>query len=362
MQSLKQLLGPARILLALLVMALCAPAAQAQASALTFEFDYALARLVSQAVRAGQLDEQAAAAIRPLPGAAAMVRKMHLKDSDALIAYFRAQLKNPKLVAAAGPVADALARPGGGSYAQVGAAVTRQLADYVPADFAAHLKVYFIFGGNAGGFAFDDVADDVYVNLAVLAQASPEELAELVAHELFHAVQTHVMDPPPRPAPGAALAGTGPIWLNRLLYDLEQEATAELFTHRIAGRPASAYSRRGLERIARNAGRMKSVGILFETVGLRLLYAPPADEDQYDTIYGLLFYGAFDEVAYDLGWVMANAIEKKDGRPAILALLRAPPKRFFLRYQQIARADASLPRFSEEFVRAVESLAERGSL
>lgn len=351
-------------------LALAAPGARAQApaaaptpaqavpAALAFHFDFALAKLVSQAVRTGQLDEQAAAAIRPLPGAAAMVRKMRLKDGDALIAYFRAQLKNPALVEAAGPVAGELARADGGKYAQVGALVARQLAEYVPARFAATLNVYFIFGGNAGGFAFDDVADDVYVNLAVLAQASPQELAELVAHELFHAVQNHVMAPPPRPPAGAAPAGTGLIWFNRLLYDLEQEATAELFTHRIAERPESAYSRRGLARIARNGARMKGVVAMVETVGLRLLYAPPADEDQYERIYGLLFYGSFDEMAYDLGWIMANAIERKDGRPAIFALLQAPPKRFVLRYEQLAQADSALPQLSEEFLRVVRRLPD----
>lgn len=331
------------------------PAQSPAPSALTFTFDYEMARLVSQAVRDGKFDAQTVAAVRATPAAAAMVRKMHLKDDDALVAYLRTLVGKPQMVAAAGPVADALARADG-KYAPLAAIVTRQLADYVPPSLAATLSVHFIFGGNSGGFAFDDDADNVYVNLAMLSQASTQEMAELVAHELFHAVQAHVMTPPPRPAAGAAPAGTGPIWLNRFLYDLEQEATAELFTHRLLERPETAYSGRDLARIARNTRRMKGITVMFESLGLRLLLAPPLDEDDYEGVYGLMFYTDFDALAYDMGWLMANAIEKKDGRPAIVGLLRAPPKRFLLRYQEIAETDSTLPKFSDAFVRAVAAL------
>lgn len=343
--------------LACCALAVCAPAfGQASApTALTFTFDYELARLVSLAVRDGKFDEQTAAAVRATPAAAAMVRKMHLKDLDALVAYLRTLAGNPKLVAAAGPVADALARTDG-KYAPLASLVARQLADYVPSTLPATLSVHFIFGGNSGGFAFDDDTDNVYVNLALLSQASTEEMAELVSHELFHAVQGHVMTPPPRPAAGAAPAGMGPVWLNRFLYDLSQEATAELFTHRVLDRPESAYSGRDLARIARNTRRMKGIVTMFESLGLRLLLAPPADEDAYERVYALMFYTDFDALAYDMGWVMASAIEKKDGRAAILALLREPPKRFVLRYQEIAKADPALPPLGEAFVRVVGTL------
>lgn len=41
---------------------------------------------------------------------------------------------------------------------------------------------------------------------------------------------------------------------------------------------------------------------------------------------------------------------------AVFALLKGEPKQFLLRYQELAQQDAALPKFSEEFVRAVRAL------
>jgi hypothetical protein len=334
--------------------AAAAPAPQAAApiaapaATLEFTFDYELAKLVSQAIATGQFSDAALASVRAHPATAAMVRKMRLKSLDELVTYLRGLPKDPARVV----LAD-LARPDGGKYGPLAEAVTRQIGQYVPPQFAAKLKVYFIFGGNASGFAFDDDADNVYVNLARFTQASTEELAETVAHELFHAVQTHVMTVPPRPAPGMTPSATGPVWMKRLVYDLVQEGTAEIFTHPLGDRPASAYSARHKARIERNAKRIRGIITLFETTALRLRLAPPPDEDAYDRIYGLLFYGDFDETGYDLGWLMATTIEKREGKGAVFALLKDDPAQFVLRYQAIAAADPALPKFSDEFVRAL---------
>ncbi|MBQ5948783.1 DUF5700 domain-containing putative Zn-dependent protease [Massilia sp. ST3] len=335
------------------------PAAPTQASAparLDFAFDYELARLVSQSVAQGQFSEAAIAAIRSHPASAAMVRKMKLKGMDELIAYLRTLPANPKMAPAAEAIQARLGGAAGDGYAPLADEVTRLLRQYVPADFAGRLKVYFIFGGNAGGFAFDDNRNDVYVNLARMSEASTQELAELVAHELFHGVQVQLMPPPPRPAADTPAAALGQVWTRRLLYDLLQEGTAELFTHPLADRPANGYSMRGKARIERNTRRMESIVTMVETIGLRLLASPPRDEDGYEAIYGLLFYGTFDEPAYDLGWVMASTIERHEGKAAVYALLKAEPKRFLLRYQELAQQDPKLPKFSEDFVRAVRAL------
>ena len=342
--------------LALAAGASATQAAPAAPDPLVFRFDFAFAQEASLAMKDGEIDAQEAERIVKLPAAAAMVRKLKLKDSNALIEFLRKQAAGAKTKEAAAIVAAEFSRTDGGGYAQVAAEVTQMLKQYVPAQFSAKLNVYFIFGGSSGGFAFDDNADDVYVNLARFSKATSTDLAETVAHELFHAVQSHVMSSPPRPAPGAAQAATGPVWMNRLLYDLLQEGTAELLTHPVANRPASAHSARNVARIERNMGRMSGLMTLLETTAFRLLHTPPRDEDQYDGIYGLLFYGDYDEPAYDIGWTMASAIEKNDGRPAIFALLRSPPKQFILRYQQLAAADRALPRFSDEFIAAVRAL------
>ncbi|MES2015060.1 MAG: DUF5700 domain-containing putative Zn-dependent protease [Pseudomonadota bacterium] len=326
------------------------------AAPLEIGFDYEFARLLSQAARDGVLDDKTAAQVRALPASAAMVRKMRLKDTDALIDYLRLMVAKPKMAEAARVVAGELAAGKPGKYAPLGAEVVRQLGDYVPRQFGAKLTVYFIFGGNAGGFAFDDQIDNVYVNLAMLSQGSTQEVAELVAHELFHAVQGHTMTTPPRPAPGSPVAGNGQVWLNRLLYDLVQEGTAELFTHPLADRAETPYSARSKARIERNARRIGGIGTMFESLGMRLLLVPPRDEDHYEQIYGLMFYGDFDDLGYDLGWLMASTIINKDGKQAIYGLLRQPPKQFVLRYQELAQGDAKLPKFSDEFMRAVSAL------
>ena len=328
----------------------------AQASGLEFRFNDDAARLYSAAVQKGEIDAPTIESIRRLPETAAMVRKMRLKDTEAFVEYLRGLGRDAKQVDLAARVQADLGRDSSSKIALAADEVTRQLKAYLPNEFSAKLTVHFIFGGNATGFAFDDVHDDVYVNLARFTQATAEELAEVVSHELFHAVQAHVMTAPPRPAQGMPQATTGKTWMNRLLYDLVQEATAELFTHPIANRPATAFSARGKERIERNIARIKNIAALMETSSLRLLLAPPRDEDHYERIYGMLFYGDFGDLGYDMGWVMANAIERKDGKQAIFRLLQGEPKQFVLRYQQIAESDPALFRFNEDFLSAVRSL------
>lgn len=336
-----------------------AEARQARPAGLEFRFDYEFARIVSSAALAGELDDKAAAAVRAHPATAGMVKKMRLKDTGAFIDYLRTFVKSPKATEAAGLVAPELRRTSGGKYEPLAAEVTRQLNEYVPPQCAARLTVYFIFGGYSGGFALDDDPDNVYVNLAYMAQGSTQELSEIVAHELFHAVQSHVMAKPPRAAAGGAAGTAGPVWMNRLLYDLVQEGTAELFTHPVAARPAaSAYAVGSKARIERNTQRIGGITTLFETIGLRLLLAPPLDEQAYDRIYGLMFYTDFDEQAYYLGWVMATAIERKDGKAAIFALLKNSPKQFILRYQELAQADSTLRKFSDEFIGTVKALPD----
>jgi len=328
----------------------------ANASGLEFRFNDTPARLYSAAVQKGEIDAAAGEAIRRLPETAAMVRKMRLKDADAFIDYLRGLARDSKKVELATQVQAEFGQATGGKFAQAATEITRQLKAYVPPEFSANLTVHFIFGGNAMGFAFDDMHDDVYVDLSRFTQATAEELAEVVSHELFHAVQSHVMTAPPRPPAGMAQSATGKIWMNRLLYDLVQEGTAEIFSHPIADRPATPFSTRGKERIARNLARIKNIAALMETSSLRLLLAPPRDEDHYDRIYGMLFYGDFNDLGYDMGWLMANAIERKDGKQAIFRLLQGPPKQFVLRYQQIAESDPTLFRFNEDFLSAVRAL------
>ena len=329
-------------------------AVQARApTGLEFVFDYELARLVSQSVAAGQFSDATIAAIRVHPASAAMIKKMKLKSMDELIVHLRELSANPKTKAAAERIRDRLAEEG---YAPLANEVTRMLKQYVPAQFAGRLRVYFIFGGNAGGFTLDETPDDVYVNLARMAEASTQDLAELVSHELFHGVQAQVMPPAPRPSADTAASSLGPVWARRLLNDLLQEGTAELFTHPLAERPANGYSTRSKTRIERNTKRMEGIVTMVETIGLRLLANPPRDEHGYEAIYGLLFYGSFDEPAYDLGWIMASTIERHDGKAAVFALLKGEPKQFLLRYQELAQQDAKLPKFSDEFVRAVRAL------
>lgn len=342
------------MLIALTLSGPCLAADAAQG--LQFHFDYSMARIASKAVGSGDFDAATNAQICAQPAAAAIIRKLRLSDCGALIDHLRALRKSDRMSRAAQLLAPELAKRDEGKYAPLAADVAHQLAAYVPASFSATLKVHFIFGSYSEGFAFDDTPDDVYVNLALFSQASTQELAETVAHELFHAVQAHVMRPETLPTAPGAVAETGPVWLNHLLANLEQEGTAELFTHPVADRPATVHSAHRKEGIERNAQRVYSLVTMFETLGWRMLLVPPSDENAYDRIYGLMFYNDFDATAYDLGWLMATTIEKKDGKAAIFALFGEKPSRFIQRYQTIAVADGNLPVFSDDFMQKVDAL------
>jgi hypothetical protein len=317
---------------------------------LTFTFDYEHARIVCKLLSTGDFNAVDVAALRAHSMTAAAVRKLRMKSADEFVTHLQGQAKKQKVPETAARLLAELNKPNGGRWAPVAGEATRLLKAYVPAQFAATLKVYFYYGMGNGGFAFDDVPDDVYVRLS---EDPVQDIGETVAHELFHAVQTHVMPPPPRTTVVDAAAGS--IWMHRLLYDLVQEATAELFTHAVADRPAEVPGPSKI-RFEKNNKRMHNLPILFETIALRLLWAPPSGEDAYDRIYGLLFYGDNDSPAYDLGWLMAKTIENKDGKAAIFALLKEHPKQFVLRYQALAMADTSLPKFGEDFILKVKAL------
>lgn len=327
--------------------------AAAHADNLRFSFDFETARIVSGAVAGG---DAVPAAFCASDDARALIRKMRFKDCEALLQRFTKLRDNQKAVDAAKLLNAELARSDYGRYAPLAAEVASQIKQYVPADFSADLKVHFIFGSYSGGFAFDDVPDDVYVDLMRFPGATTQELAETVAHELFHAVQTHVMKHETLPTAHGPAAQTGPVWLNHLLAHLVQEGTAELFTHPIAERAATPYSATRKAGIERNAIRIHGIVTLYETLGWRMLRVPPDNEDAYDQIYGLMFFTDFDETGYDLGWLMASTIAAADGKSAIFALLKQPPRQFVLRYQALALKDGKLPRFSADFIKEVETL------
>ncbi|WP_426318153.1 hypothetical protein [Pseudoduganella sp. R-43] len=101
-----------------------------------------------------------------------MVRKMRLKDADAFIEHLRGLARDAKKVDLASQVQSEFWRENSSKVALAAAEITRRQKAYVPPEFSANLTVHFVFGGNAMGFAFDDMHDDVYVELSRLTQAS----------------------------------------------------------------------------------------------------------------------------------------------------------------------------------------------
>lgn len=341
-----------------ILMALCggAHAANSAAPGVRLTFDFESARIVGEAISTGAFDQAAFTGFCVRPDGKAIIRKLQLKDCDALLLHLKSFRQREKAVAGATALASELSKPANGKYAPLAAEVARQIKDYIPAGFDADLNVHFVYGSYSGGFAFEDVPNDVYINMERFPEATVQELAETVAHEVFHAVQAHVMKPESLPTARGPAAVTGPVWLRHWLFNLEQEGTAQLFTRPIADRPPTAHSANQKRTIARNAERVYSLVPMFESLGWRLLYVPPDDEDAYDQVYGLMFLTDFDETGYELGWLMASTIAKKDGKLALFDLLKEDPKQFLLRYQTIAAGDGKLPRFSKEFVQAVEAI------
>lgn len=325
-----------------------------RADQLSFGFDFENARIVSTAISTG--DFNLPAIFCTSADAKALMRKMRLKECEALVGRYKILRDRPPVVAAAKVLAVELSKPGYGKYAPLAAEVARQLREYVPADFRAQLNVHFIFGSLSDGFAFGDTPDDVYVDMKGFSAANTQELAETVAHELFHAIQNHVMRQETLPTAADAKDVAGALWLNQLLDQLVREGTADLFTHPIADRAPTIYSAPKKLVIERNANRIGGIRTTFESLGWHMLAAPPANEDAYDQIYGVMFYTDFDETAYELGWLMASTIIRQDGKAAIFELLKQPPKQFVLRYQAIAQKQGKLPLFSADFLKQVEAL------
>lgn len=336
----------------LLLLLLLSP--NARADQLRFGFDFENARIVSAVISTG--DFNLPATFCTSADAKALIRKMRFKDCEALIGRFKLLHDKPQVVDAAKVLSAELSKPGYGKYAPLAAEVARQLKEYVPADFNAQLNVHFIFGSYSDGFAFGDVPDDVYVDMKGFTDANTQELAETVAHELFHAIQNHVMRHETLPTAADAKDVAGPLWLNQLLDQLVREGTAELFTHPIADRAPTIYSAPKKLVIERNAKRIGGIRTTFESLGWHMLAAPPADEAAYDQIYGIMFYTDFDETAYELGWLMASTIIRQDGKSAIFDLLKQPSKQFMLRYQSIAQKQGKLPLFSADFLKQVAAL------
>jgi hypothetical protein len=257
----------------------------ARADQLRFGFDFENARIVSAAISTG--DFKLPADFCTSVDAKALIRKMRMKDCEALLGRYKILRDKPQVVDAAKVLSIELSKPGYGKYAPLAAEVARQLREYVPADFSAQLNVHFIFGSLSDGFAFGDMP---------------------------------------------------------------------LFTHPIADRAPTIYSAPKKLVIERNARRIGGIRTTFESLGWRMLAAPPADEAAYDQIYGIMFYTDFDETAYELGWLMASTIIQQDGKAAIFELLKQPPKQFVLRYQTIAQKQGKLPLFSADFLKQVAAL------
>jgi hypothetical protein len=314
-------------------------------------FDFEFVRIVARAIARGPFDDSVAQQIATLPATAAMLQKMRLKSEADLVAYLRSYAQEPGVAHAA---RDVLARIDGAEGAGLAADVRRRLQPYLPSGLDQRISVWFVFGGGSSGFAFG--GDDVYVNLAKFTSASADEIATTVTHEVFHAVQSRLMPRFPLRDWDGHDVPAGTIWVRVFLHNLVQEGTAELFTHVGDEALGSAHSRDIALKNARNAKRTAGIVVMFESLAFRLFTTPPADYAEYDGIYGLMFYETFEATAYQLGWVMAKAIEQKDGQAGIARLLAQQPKQFVLRYQELALADPSLPKFSERFLALVKSL------
>lgn len=315
-------------------------------------FDFAHARLVAAAIAGGRLDGLAAADLAALPATAALQRKMNLRSVDELRAALQADAREASVKVAARTT---LERLDGGDLAGLAATVRQRLEPYLPPGFAQRVEVFFLFGGRASGFAFG--GDDVYVNLAKFADATSDEIAATVTHEVFHAVQSVVMPKFPSLAGGReATAAAGNAAVTAFLHNLAQEGSAELFSHVGPEGLDSPYARDIARKNERNAKRIAGIVTMFESLAFRLHAVPPRDATEYDQIYGLMFYESFDATAYQLGWVMARAIVERDGPPGLTRLLAAGPKAFVLRYQELAAADPALPRFGDRFLALVAGL------
>ena len=227
--------------------------------------------------------------------------------------------------------------------------VFRDIA-FEPSNISVNTKVYLHLGGD-----WDAVNSDgaIYVNIRFWTEGvvpSWDGLNMVVAHELMHSIQNEAYGNPERQDDSAGAFLTA-------LSKIQREGTARYVEFNT---DFTAYGRDtyGFEYRAIDSEHLRD----FRTDVRQL-------QDLYDACYPKFDHPKFVEAFgagineggpyYDIGEAIAQAIDTKLGRPALIKTISFGPKAFFMDYDQLCRHDDALPKLPPAFAKAVSSMRPR---
>lgn len=214
---------------------------------------------------------------------------------------------------------------------------------YAPPDLKADITATFLVGGGSLGFTIDG-SDGFHVALQKIG-GDYEGLKYLVAHELYHSIQAFGRQ--------KRLAGLNivkpPDNVRNSLIIIENtytEGTATLVGDSLNAKNLRQFGQSQQDLYKKNLARSRQNFALFEALLFQANNDPNADIEQ---LYNIGFSTEFDETLYYVGYRMARAIEKYQGKQAIAALVGKNPVEFFNRYIEIYKKnnDPALIKFSK---------------
>jgi hypothetical protein len=235
-------------------------------------------------------------------------------------------------------------------------AVKARIAAFTPAGLKGQVTGYLIVGGTSGGFAFGEPR--FYLNLDRFPSATLA--STIMQHELYHAVQALARAARPAAAVAKTTACVAAVAHGRdvgAFFDsLSAEGTASYVGDVLAlpvqgGDEVSAKER---TRVARNVDMVdRSITQLELSVHGLVTGAAVTPEE----VYALGFYG--DEVLYALGYVMARAIAREQGKGALGNLIGLPGAAFVEGYLSLRSygKSAEAPALKTETIRWARMLS-----
>ncbi|HEU4522590.1 MAG TPA: DUF5700 domain-containing putative Zn-dependent protease, partial [Thermoanaerobaculia bacterium] len=180
-------------------------------------------------------------------------------------------------------------------------------------------------------------------------------LIVLAAHELYHAVQSAVLDASGVQVRINGLEG-GTREATRLLLTTLKEGTGSVVGDPLTVSNPGNYNAWFAQKYRRNLDRIHQNFALFETMLFRLA----KDDVTFEKLYSLGFSGGWDSPLYFVGYRIARVLEKYDGRDAIRKMWSRSPVEPFLRYAALARrnpGDRDIVPLSESTVEILNDAA-----
>ena len=201
--------------------------------------------------------------------------------------------------------------------------INNLILPYTPTDLRGEVRACFILGGAAMGFTFDN---NPTLNVALhKINGDYEGLKYLVAHELYHSIQTLGI----QNFNAGKNLGTIPVPLNnsfQIILNVWAEGTATLVGNTANVKNPKWFSKFTQEEFHKNADRSRQNFALMEALLYQSFNDPDASAEQ---IYNIGFTTAYDQTLYYAGYEMAKVIEKYRDKKTVAAIIGKKSEYFF---------------------------------